>query len=270
MKASIQKNAIMDTLFEFFYNLVFTVHTPGYLYVMLWLLQYFALLSSAMLYIYYEAKAESLYKFFKFFNIMSDLNTDDYYQGFSYGLFVIVQIAMLIASYLIYLIRKNGQILELKKSSKMQSLLLYEFLQIFGVASNTVLLQVNTDLLGFTIRELFYEKHFSNYKGILLIIKRPVSSHYALLVLLSISFLELTAINILNILLCQDRSLLQKLFWSPNVAYTDFLMMFIQIFTRSIFILIQINDYSAVFLKTNILIDRQHNIVGNIFIFMDC
>jgi len=253
MKTYRQKNSIMEALFEFFYNMVFTVHIPGSLYIILWLVQYFELLSSATLYIFYEAQADAVYKFFKFFNLMSALNTESYYQGISYGLFAIVQIAVLIALYLIYSIRKKGQTLELKKSSKMQSLVLYELLQVFSVASNTVLLQMNTDLLGFTIRELFYEKQFSNYNGISLIINEPTSSHYALLVLLSISLFELIAINTLNILLCQDRSLLQKLFWSPNVTYTDFLMMFIQIFARSTFILVQINDYSAVFLINNIL-----------------
>jgi len=247
LKANNKRNGGSHSLCQFFYGIVYSSYAPTYIYTIFWLIQYFSLLSPSMLYILYEAEISSVRTFFEYFNILTYINNETTFSAVSYGLFIIIQLFLINSAYLLYWNYTKGRETNENQINR-QILFQYMALHIFFIVSHTILLQINTDLLHFLSKSLYFDYKISEYKNYTIMFDNPNPATYLNFAFLIISGLELIFINIIYSIFCQDRSLLNKLFWSPNVPYSDFIMILIQISTRSFFIFIQLEDFSFVFL----------------------
>jgi len=228
-----QERSIFNTngnLFEFFYLLTNISPAKGYLFIILWMFQWIILFAAPFMEIFDQTEAKFLAKFFLNFSILSHIRDSFDFKIISYILFTIIFLAFALIGYYVIKCRPNQKI-------RINEIIL-KISHIFLMATGTVLLPINTDLLAFCIKSIILNDKYPKYKSISTEFLPANASTYALISVLSISVILNLFMAIINILFCQDRSILNKLFWSPSKIYADLTMLFIHIFGRCYFILV--------------------------------
>lgn len=228
-----------NRIYEFFYALIYVSSAPIYFYIIFWTLGWLIMLTPLFLEISSKSDNDIVISFFQYFNIWTYISDQFYLNILTYSLFSICQVIILLGLYSAYNCDK------VDKSSYEDFTQRHDQFQIkFSVFHNflllctTILLQIETELLAFTIKVIFLSNQLASYKNVKIITSPLNTDIYVLIVLNCICFAELIFLSILNILFCQDRSLLKRFFWTSNTTYCDFSMLLIQIVTHFYFIFI--------------------------------
>jgi len=226
-------------IFEFFYAVIHVFSVPRYFFLIFWALQWLLIISHLLLEIFSKAGNGAVESFCQSFNIWIYIPDQLYFQIFTYCIFGLTQIFILLGIYAIYKCGKsgaysNGNAVE----SNSQFPILFSLFHIFLMLCSTVLLQIGTELLAFTIKSLAVSDKLSSYKNIKFTTFDNNTVLYLMLALNSINFIELVMLYVINVLLCQDRSLLRKFFWTSNMTYCDLMMLFMQIASHFYFVMV--------------------------------
>jgi len=227
-KAQLSQNK--GNFLEFFYILTNVFPVKGYFFIILWILQWLIVLAPPFMEIFDQTQLNGLSKFFSYFSILSYLQSLQNFKIISYMMFAVIQLAFILIGI---------KVLKFKfQTSTSANQIEFKFYHLAFIASGTVLLPINTDLLAYCIKSSFLYEKYPSYKNFSLEYLSANASAYTLIILLSICLIQNLFMAIINIIFCQDRSILNKLFWSPSNWYADLTMVIIHLFTRCYFVII--------------------------------
>jgi len=238
----IKKTSIKNSqsrIFEFFYTLIHVFSAPRYFFLIFWAFQWLLIISPLLLGIFSKARNGTIESFCQSFNIWTYIPDQFYFKIFTYCIFGLTQVFISFGNYILYKCGNAGSSSNEKTSeSKSQFSILFSLSHVFLMLCSTILLQIETNLLVFTIRSLSMSDKFCSYKNIKFDSFDSSTITYLMLTLNSITFIELIILYVINILLCQDRSILKKFFWTSNMTYCDFMMLIMQIITHFYFVMV--------------------------------
>jgi len=238
-KTSDLKWSFHCSIYELFYTLIHISPAPQYFYLIFWLIGWIILFLHLVLFIFSKSDIPQLVEVFQSFNIWTYIQNELYLKIISYSIFGISQAAITIGLILCLKcsrIRTNKDEIILTKKTHYRAF--FKLFHVFLMLSSTILIQIETSLLVYTINALNFPDELPSYKNVMKISLMSNTENIFLVTVNGFTFCELIGLSLIHIFFCQDRSILKSFFWSPNTVYCDILLLLMQVTSAIYFIII--------------------------------